>query len=502
MKTAASASDHAAGRARPPTDTVPTLDLAEVPPRWRRILASLRGRIVAWHVVMLVLGVALVIATIHLALLADLDERIDQQLRQEVDELRALAVGLDPITGEPFGDDVERLFEVFLSRNLPMRNEYLVTFIDGALFRRSVDAQPGPLDVAPALADRWAGIERSTRGRVEVPEVGRVEYLGVPVRVDGTPAGVFVVAHFRDLERAELNQALRNAVLIGLVVLAFAMAVAWTVAGRILEPVHQLTTTARAITDSDLSRRIPVRGADEVSVLAATFNHMLARLDAAFDSQRGFLDDVGHELRTPITIIRGHLELLDHDSPEERAETVALVVDELDRMHRMVEDLLLLAKAEQPDFLDLQPVDVEALTRGVFAKAQALAPRDWRLEDVGRARIVADRQRLTQVLVQLCQNAVQHTEPDDCIALGSAVAGGHVHLWVRDAGAGIATDEQEHIFERFARGATRQAGSAGLGLAIVRAIVEAHRGHVQLSSAPGQGTTVTVVVPIDLEAPS
>ena len=135
---------------------------------------------------------------------------------------------------------------------------------------------------------------------------------------------------------------------------------------------------ARSITDTDIRRRIPVHGTDEVSRLATTFNSMLDRLEQAFALQRNLLDDAGHELRTPITIIRGHLELMG-DDPAEHKETVALVTDELDRMSRMVDDLLTLARAAQPTFLRLDVVDLRQLLRDVHAKAEALGARDWQL---------------------------------------------------------------------------------------------------------------------------
>jgi signal transduction histidine kinase len=262
-----------------------------------------------------------------------------------------------------------------------------------------------------------------------------------------------------------------------------------------------VTSTARSISESDLSRRIPVRGHDEIARLTATFNEMLDRLEAAFETQRHFVDDAGHELKTPITIIRGHLELLEGE-PDERRETLALVMDELDRMGRIVNDLLLLAKSEEPDFLGLETVDVEPLTNELEQKAGALGSRDWRLERRGRGIIVADRQRLTQAIVQLVQNAVEHTSEGDRISLGSAVENGEARLWVRDEGPGIPLDEQERIFQRFGRGAgARRAEGAGLGLAIVKAIADAHHGRVELYSRPGAGALFTLVIPADQPHP-
>ena len=273
---------------------------------------------------------------------------------------------------------------------------------------------------------------------------------------------------------------------------------AWVVAGRLLDPLRLLTETAHSISESDLSGRIPVQGVDQIADLTMTFNEMLDRLQTAFASQRNFINDASHELRTPITIIRGHLELLG-DDPQERRETVELVTDELDRMSRFVDDLLLLAKAEQPNFLDLQIVDINSLTEELYTKAIALAERDWRLENLGVGLMVADRHRLTQAMMNLAQNATQHTSDGDVITLGSDITKGNAHFWVRDTGVGIALADQERIFERFARGShsRRRSEGAGLGLSICSAIANAHGGRVELKSTLGFGSTFTIVIPLD-----
>jgi signal transduction histidine kinase len=270
------------------------------------------------------------------------------------------------------------------------------------------------------------------------------------------------------------------------------------IAGRVLDPLRTLRTTAQAITETDLTQRIDVHGNDEIAELGRTFNAMLDRLEAAFASQRAFVSDAGHELRTPITIVRGHLELLG-DDPLEREETLALVTDELDRMARFVEDLLLLAKAEQGDFLHVAPLDLDVLTDELYNKAKALADRDWRLAGSGTGRLTADRQRITQAIMQLAQNAAQHTRDGDRISLGSAISNGVAMLWVADTGPGIPKEESEEIFERFHRGGAgpRRSDGAGLGLSIVRAIAEAHGGRVDLDSREGAGATFTLIVPTE-----
>jgi two-component system OmpR family sensor kinase len=315
--------------------------------------------------------------------------------------------------------------------------------------------------------------------------------------VAGETRGVFVAAIFRDFELAETRPAVLGAAGVGLATLLVGSLLAWRVAEGVLRPVRDVTATAGGITAGDLSGRIRVTGHDEISLLADTFNDMLGKLEDAFETQRRFVDEAGHELRTPITVIRGHLELLEED-PEERRGTLDLVMDELDRMQRIVNDLLVLAKAERPDFLDLAPVNLSDLTREVYEKAQALGPRDWQLERVGQGIIEGDRQRITQAVMQLAQNAAQHTPEGGDVTIGSALRNGEVRLWVRDTGEGIPPREKDRIFERFSRGRGRRSSEgAGLGLAIVRAIAEAHHGRVEVQSTAGKGSTFTITIPAD-----
>jgi two-component system OmpR family sensor kinase len=284
-------------------------------------------------------------------------------------------------------------------------------------------------------------------------------------------------------------------------VLVIGTLLAFVATGRVLAPLRKLRTTAEAITASDLSRRIDVEGDDELADLSRTFNGMLERLDDAFSSQREFIRDAGHELRTPIAIIRGHLELLASldQSQDEREETLALVTDELDRMRRFVDDLLVLAKAERTDFLQLRTVDIAALVDDVLAKAEGLADRDWRAEVTARGLIVADPQRLTQALLALVDNAIQHTGPDDSVSIGGRVNGTKARIWVEDSGPGVPEGDRERIFSRLVRGrrgASRYEGT-GLGLSIVRAIAEAHGGTVWVGGE--EGARFELILPTDPE---
>ena len=468
---------------------------APQPRRYRRLFRGARQRILASYLVLLVGSTLLTDVALREVLLSRVEERVDRSLSQEVEEFRTLVrLGRDPRTGERFGDNVRAIFDVFLARNVPGAGEAFFTYLDGRPYKSSSSAP-----VRTRLLREVEGLSktrRTVRAQVET-RIGEVRYLAVPLRVEGRSRGVFIVTTALGPEREEVTDALRIAIFTSLGVLALASVIAFLVAGRVLAPLRGLRDAARSISETDLSRRIPAEGQDEIADLARTFNSMLDRLEQAFASQKDFISDAGHELRTPITIIRGHLELMG-DDPAERRETVALVSDELERMSRFVDDLLLLAKARRPDFLQPEALDLDDFARELCLKAQALAPRDWQL-DAKRAagRVVADRQRLTQAVMNLATNATRHTDPDDPIEIGAELKAGEARLWVRDSGPGVPAGERERIFERFAQsdGERSRADGAGLGLAIVRVIAEAHGGRVELETIEGVGSRFTVTIP-------
>jgi signal transduction histidine kinase len=200
------------------------------------------------------------------------------------------------------------------------------------------------------------------------------------------------------------------------------------------------------------------------------------------------------------------LEVLNHslsNYSNELSDAIDLMNDELNRMSRLVDDLLLLARAERPDFLNLELIDASKLTDELFAKATALAPRQWQLASRATIRIVADRHRITQAVMNLMQNAVEHTEENSAIEFGSQLIRNttidEVCFWVRDSGVGIDPIDHTRIMQRFARAANTQRKSkgAGLGLSIVQAIAEAHGGRVSVSSKLGEGCQFHIFFPLD-----
>jgi two-component system OmpR family sensor kinase len=464
----------------------------------RALVTSARARILGWYVALLAVALLLAVVAVRQVLVDHINHRIDAELQESAGALSALArTGQAPGFDEPI-TSVAQILSVGVKSGVPEQNATLIGLLDGRPYVHSPQSVPLLLDTLPSLVTRWSDVRTVEYGSVPT-SAGEVRYAAVPVSMPGqTSHGVLVSVIFASRDLAEAGDVTRLLIETMAIALLAASCLAWFAAGRILAPVRNVTDLARSITESDLTSRLPVRGNDELSKLARTFNHMLDRLDQAFASQRAFIDDAGHELRTPITIIRGHLELLG-DDPDERAEAMAIVTDELDRMSRQVDDLLTLAKASQPAFLQLDTCDVAALTEEVFAKAQTLGARQWALDGVGPGRAVLDRQRITQAMVQLATNAVAHTQPADRIALGSATEEGKVRLWVRDTGEGISLADQAHIFDRFSRAssARSQGGGAGLGLAIVRSIAVAHQGSVDVVSTPGRGATFTLTVPVD-----
>lgn len=473
-------------------------------------------RILLWLLVVMAVALAAVATTTRSILLRDVDHRITRLLAQETGEFTNFVDrGQDPETGKPF-TEARRLLTVFLERQYSDPDEELLGVVGGRVIRQDRDIPTAlPLHEDKDNLARVAS-DPGRSGTLERPQ-GDVRWSKVTIEPggDGSPRGTFVVAFHADRERAGAEEVFRILLAISCVALLMTVCIGWAVAGRILAPVRLVRMTAAELTERDLTQRIPVRGRDDIAALAKTFNAMLDRLERAFGAQRQFVDDAGHELRTPITIVRGHLELMGED-PVEREQTVRLVTDELDRMSRIVEDLLLLAKAERPDFVSPEPVQLAELTADVYVKTRALGERAWQLEEVAEGTVQLDPQRVTQAMVQLAQNAVQHTVPGAPVRIGSRrlpTPHGHPHghpgaaaredglieLYVADHGPGIAPEDAERVFERFRRGTARRGSrgsGAGLGLSIVKAIAEGHPGgRVELRHTEGGGATFVLLLP-------
>lgn len=459
--------------------------------------STMRVRIVAVIIALQLVSAAGSVVLLRAVLFDRLDDEILVSLENEAEEFQLLSQGVDPDTAEPFDRDLPAIFDTYFRREVPDEGETLLAFVADDLYTTVRASGAGESGELAGPIEYWQSLDEPERGTIETA-LGEARYVALPL-TGQEEDGLWVAANFPELERAEIDDAVRTQGLIAVVTLLVVTLVGLALAGRVLRPLRQLATTAQTISDTDLTRRIHITGNDEASQIAATFNDMLARLEKAFTTQRRFLDDTSHELRTPLTVIRGHLELLELDtSPQERRETVALVTDEIDRFTRLVNDLFLIAQAEHPDFLQTDRLNLHDLTLEIHRKASVLAERSWQLQQVADGVVTADRQRLTQAVLQLADNAVKYTEPGDVIRIGSARDARTVRLWVDDEGAGIPAEEGQRVFRRFARGRHDGTGpdGAGLGLSIVAAIAEAHHGQVRLVRRPGPGSRFEISFPV------
>ncbi|MFN2467926.1 MAG: sensor histidine kinase [Gaiellaceae bacterium] len=355
---------------------------------------------------------------------------------------------------------------------------------------------------AVLVVSLYAGLSYSVRDE----PVSRSDRIRVVLRDEPAGSGRTFV-DVREFERRVNEHTLANLRTfafgaLGALFLA-SLGVGWIVAGRVLSPIARITAVANEIQARNLARRIELAGPDdELRRLADTFDSMLARLESAFAAQRQFVADVSHELRNPLAIIQSNLEVALADAegtPEDRREAAQAIGRTLARMARLTDDLLALARLEQPDRVR-EPVDLAALLREASEEFRAAATvRDLELERPVRSVVVApgERDLLKRALANLLDNAVRLAPPGSRVRLSAGARDGWVWLAVADEGPGIAPADRERVFGRFWRAdeTPRLGGGSGLGLAIVRQIAERHAGGVRVFPAAGGGSTFVLWVP-------
>ena len=343
------------------------------------------------------------------------------------------------------------------------------------------------------------GVARSSRSisaRVQiVGAILAVSSIGLAI-VGGLTFVVYVRAAEGSSEVQPVSAAVTTFWIAAVAVLAAIGVVGWFVAGRLLSPIRDLRDAADSITLDDLSTRLSPQGNDDISDLSRTVNSMLDRLEGSVDVQRQLLDDVRHELKTPITIVRGHLELMNPDDTSDVRSIRALGIAELDRMTRLVDDIDLLATVEGEEFT-MVDVDLTALTARVGELVAVIPDHSWSVETTADGHIFGDRDRLLQAWLQLADNASKYTPAGSPIRIGSALDGDGARLWVRDYGPGIPPALRHRIFRRFDRAhGKRSVGGSGLGLAIVDAIAKGHGGQCAVTDTPEGGATFTIHLPL------
>ncbi len=460
---------------------------------WRP-LASARGRILGWSVLLLAAAIAASTIATRLLLLNGMDSQVRSDLAHEVADFHAVASRERAAPHPSAAGQVLALLRARTRQAVLERDTVLIGLIGTKVVAASGNYSTATIGAPAALRATWAGSRRQTSGS-SVLAIGPISYVAVPVRISGDPArGTFVAAVLLSPGRATVSRVTGLQLETGAIALLVGTLLAWLIAGRVLRPVRDTTDLARRITDTDLTGRIPVRGRNEIAELAGTFNRMLDRLEAALTTQRRFLADAGHELRTPLTIVQGNLDTLEPATAED-AETLAIASEEVARMSQLVSELTLLASSERPDFLRRQPTELESFTATILAKARALDDRPWILGGAARGSAMIDPSRMTQALMQLAANAAAHTPPGTAVEIASTTRDGQLSFTVRDHGPGIPPAERDRVFERFARLGQSRADGTGLGLSIVAAIAAAHGGTIRVADSPGGGATFVITIP-------
>ena len=474
-----------------------------------RIFKETRTQIVFWYVMLIVSFVLASLPATRQQLTANITERVFEDMEEELEEFEELLVesllrSRTPLeTTQADGSESEKIYQVFddyLEDLIPEDDNYAITIVRGKFYKASSLVLPEVINTDSKLMKYWQGLTDEATNEISVPdpEIGSIIYQAIPINTSNDTLGVFVIAHTSAGEREEALEAWNVVIKVLILLLLVPILLSWFVAGRVLSPLKKFTSAVQSLNESDLTKRIDVKGGGELALLGNTFNEMMNRLESSFTSQHNFIDDAGHALKKTITTIRRHLKLIDNGFPEQKQESMTLVVNELDRMNRLVNDLTLLAKAERPDFLHIETIDLASFTTEIFDKFQAFKGRRWCLEsNLAQGKMTGDRQKITQAIICLANNAVQYTRPNSLISFGMNIDYDTVVFWVRDTGRGIAPEEQQIIFERFRKvnNNSRSSRGYGLGLAIVKAIVEAHGGAINLHSEVGVGSTFTLIFP-------
>lgn len=470
-----------------------------------RFFRSIRFRLTAWY--------ALILFIIILVLGAGVAQVLERQLRNDVDERIASTATemLDQFQySVQYGGRLAVIPPPPDSFSFPSQ---LIQVVgpDGTVRYSTENLGEREIPTVPASGGNETRVRYETT--VLDGETIRVVTYPLVVRRSGTIIGAINVAEpliqiedmLRDLRRQFLAAALAGALL--------AAVAGWFLAGRALKPVDQMVLRAQQIADSPSSRMVldqrldvpPTE--DELARLATTFNNILGKMEVAFATQRQFVADASHELRTPLTAIRGNVDLLSmqlqrtSSLDDDVEQTLVDLGRESARMSRLTDDLLTLARSEAPGGLAIQcePVDLSDIARDVARTVLALGPKpSVSIEGDDEVVVEGDRDRLFQVMLILCDNARRYTPEDGSIVIRLGKDHRDARFSVTDTGIGISEEDQQHIFGRFFRSDVsreRSSGGTGLGLAIARAIVVAHGGEIEVSSALGAGSTFTVVLP-------
>jgi two-component system OmpR family sensor kinase len=472
-------------------------------------LRGLRPRVTVLIVAVVVVCVGIAFVAVYAGTASELSNRSRQDLRADMVALEQLVK-----EGSPRASAVAARARGYLAHQ-PFRPTNHVLFVV-PVGGRAISNEPELLGLSPP-DERESTAKQTQENRAaraflaarsgytfhELPDGGRIELLVTVAQAGGHPiARLGVGEPTSPTDRAK--RAVRNEFLLaGALAVLAALTAGFAVASRVAAPLRRMARVAARVDAGELGPRMEMGARhDEVRVLAEAFDHMLDRLQDAFNRQTAFVADASHELRTPLTVIRGQLEVLalaDRPDANEVRRVETLVRREVERMSRLVEDMLVLAQAGEDGLLRRSIIELRPFLTDLVRGLADAAPRRLELATVPELLVEADEDRLAQALRNLLANALAHTPENGLVQLTLEVDDGRARFVVDDDGPGIPEDEREAIFDRFHRldGArSRDSGGAGLGLAIVQAIATAHGGRVWAAAAPAGGARLVLEIPL------
>ena len=453
--------------------------------------APIRLRLTLWYVLLLAVILATFAAAVYLMLRQSLYSNLDESLQARTNALMAV---IQHDQGKPFLPDPALYGDA----------------VEGEQFARIYDSSGQPvIDGSPIPSDS-VGVAHALQGRTTTRSVSSgdddvIRFRTVPIMLDGVLSGVLEVGQSEEDAAETLATILLVFGIAYPATLIFASFGGRFLAARALSPIDDITRTAQLISAQELGRRLDLDlPEDEVGRLARTFDEMIQRLDDAFARQRQFTADASHELRTPLTVIKGQIDvsLQRERTTGDYRQVLEQVNAEVDRMISLTGRLLTLARADAGQIpLDLEEVSISEIVAPVM---EQLTPKaidggvDLRMEAGESVTVRADHDLLLQAMLNLLDNAIQHTSPGGQVTVGWTHRNGRVELRVQDTGVGIAAEHLPHLFDRFYRVdkvRSRSEGGVGLGLAISRWNAEVHGGSIKVESTPGRGSTFTMTLP-------
>jgi len=470
-------------------------------------MESIRGRLTVWYATALILSIAVFAVVLYFARRSATYQDLDRRIQSEADltagilaesyHTRGVLVEKDTAGRPVLTPEVAAVLEV-------VPDFLLVTSRDGTLLFGSPDARSlgfAQFEQINALANRGVTGTRAAPAAFH--------YVIRPVPEAGGQIGTILAGADTRSAELQIEQLVTTIVIAFLVGIVPAVLVGRWIAGRALEPVDQMITEIREITDGrSLHRRLPVSmEKDELGRLAATLNQMWTRLERSFAALRRFTADASHELKTPLTVVRAGVEraITRPGLPHETLAPLEETLQEVNRMTELLDSLLTLARADEGRAdLHREPVDIREIIEEAGETGELLAEHagvgiDIRLP--GDPVVLAvDRSRVRQLALNLIENAVKYTPRGGQVSVELGSSDGRVVFTVADTGIGIAPGDLPHVFDRFwradsARTRTSERAGTGLGLAICKWIAEAHGGTIEVQSRPGRGTTFTVGLP-------